>query len=158
MIGEYAVKENLTSVDTKKAQRYAIFNHTQEDKAAKVLVEKLDVRPPDTGYSMTGLSGGNQQKVVIGKWLTNPYQLYLMDEVTSGVDIEAKASIYGIIGEIVKAGGAVLLATGDIEEAMGISDRIIVLYKGKIVLTTKSQETTKDTILACIMRGAIGAE
>jgi ABC-type sugar transport system ATPase subunit len=81
-----------------------------------------------------------------------------MDEVTAGVDIEAKAEIYKIIGRIVQQGSAVLLATGDIEEAMGISDRIIVLYKGRIVHECTPSQTTKDSLLAYIMGGGNRAQ
>lgn len=153
MIGEYEVRENLSSIDMAQACRGGILKSGKENALAETLVQRLDVRPHDIHYVMTGLSGGNQQKVVIGKWLTGDYPLYLMDEVTAGVDIEAKAEIYKIMGEIVLKGGAVLLATGDIEEAMGVSDRVIVLYKGKIVYQAKPEDTTKDDILAYIMGG-----
>lgn len=158
MIGDYAVRENLSSIDMRKVSRGGVIKRGKENELAQSLVQRLDVRPNDIHYIMTGLSGGNQQKVVVGKWLTNEYPLYLMDEVTAGVDIEAKAEIYKIIGQIAQKGGAVVLATGDIEEAMGISDRMIVLYKGKIVLETKPSETTKDDILAYIMGGGSRAQ
>lgn len=153
MIGDYAVRENLSSVDMAQACRGGMLSRKKENALAQALVERLDVRPPDISYVMTGLSGGNQQKVVIGKWLTEGYPLYLMDEVTAGVDIEAKAEIYKIMGEIAKKGGAVLLATGDIEEALGVSDRIIVLYKGRIVCQVQPRDATKDILLSAIMGG-----
>lgn len=158
MIGDYAVRENLSSVDMPQACHLGVFSRAREDRLAQGLVHQLDVRPNDIHYRMTGLSGGNQQKVVVGKWLTSDYPLYLMDEVTAGVDIEAKAEIYKIIGRIVQQGSAVLLATGDIEEAMGISDRIIVLYKGRIVHECTPSQTTKDSLLAYIMGGGNRAQ
>jgi len=85
--------------------------------------------------------------------LAKTYKVYLMDEVTAGVDIGAKSEIYRILGDLVKDGASVLLATGDIEEAIGISDRIIILYKGTIVKEVDPNVTTKDEILFHIMGG-----
>lgn len=158
MIGDYTVCENISSVDMSKVCSKGVLRRGREQALASEMVDRLDVRPKDIHYVMTGLSGGNQQKVVVGKWLTGEHPLYLMDEVTAGVDIEAKAEIYRIIGQIAQQGGAVLLATGDIEEAMGISDHIIVLYKGKAVLKAKPEETTKDDLLAYIMGGGRRAQ
>ncbi len=155
MWGTYAVRENITSVDLRQIASHQIMSRKKESRMAQDLCNKLDVRPNDINYVMDSLSGGNQQKVCIGKWLTNEYGLYLMDEVTAGVDIEAKAAIYEIMGSIVKNGGSILLATGDVDEALGISDRIIVLYKGKIALETKLQDTSKDQLLTAIMGGTV---
>ena len=157
MIGDYSVKNNLSSVDMRKITNVGVIQNKKENSLAKDLINQLNIRPNDANYLMTRLSGGNQQKVVIGKWLTAPYKLYLMDEVTAGVDIEAKAAIYEIMGDIVKNGGAILLATGDIEEALGISDRILVLFKGKVVKEIFPSETTKDELLTYIMGGGTNA-
>lgn len=154
MIGDFLVGENLTSINMRLLQSGGLLSKRRERDLAARLICRLDVRPPDASQVMTKLSGGNQQKVVVGKWLTSvAYRLYLMDEVTAGVDIEAKAEIYRIMGEIVQNGGAVLLATGDIEEAMGVSDRVMVLYKGRIIKETRPDETTKDELLSYIMGG-----
>ena len=157
MIGEYAVRENISSVDMRKISRHGTLSQRLEDSLAGDMIRVLDVRPADIRYLMTALSGGNQQKVVVGKWLTDDYALYLMDEVTSGVDIQAKAAIYTIMGEIAQKGGAVLLCTGDIEEALGIADRIIVLFKGRIIYETAPETTTKDELLSYIMGGGADA-
>ena len=157
MIGDYAVRENISSIDIQKAASHGVLRKGKEDRLAEQLVKTLDVRPADIHYPMTGLSGGNQQKVVVGKWLTHDYGVYLMDEVTSGVDIEAKAAIYTIMGDIVKKGGAVLNSTGDIEEALGVSDRILVLFKGKVILETTPDKTSKEQLLAYIMGGEASA-
>lgn len=157
MIGAYAVRENISSIDMSQAAVNGVFSRKREDALAERMVRMLDVRPSDIHYPMTGLSGGNQQKVVLGKWLTHDYGVYLMDEVTSGVDIEAKAAIYTIMGDIVKKGGAVLNSTGDIEEALGISDRILVLFKGRVILETTPGQTSKDQLLIYIMGGEADA-
>ncbi|NLG03579.1 MAG: sugar ABC transporter ATP-binding protein, partial [Clostridia bacterium] len=157
MIGEYTVSENISSVDMSKVSLHGVMLRSKEDSLAQHIVEVLDVRPKDHHHLMTALSGGNQQKIVLGKWLTSDYCIYLMDEVTAGVDIQAKATIYKIMGEIVRKGGAVLLCTGDIEEALGVADRIIVLFKGKVIFETNRTSTSKDELLTYIMGGSANA-
>jgi ABC-type sugar transport system ATPase subunit len=153
MIGDYPVKNNLTVINLKLILKNHLINPRKEDNLAQSLNDKLSVTPNDINYLIRALSGGNQQKVVIGKWLADKYKLYLLDEVTAGVDIGAKSEIYRILGNLVKAGAGVLLATGDIEEAIGISDRILILYKGKLVKVVDPQITSKDEILFYIMGG-----
>jgi ABC-type sugar transport system ATPase subunit len=114
-------------------------------------VKKLSVVPNDIEYFIQSLSGGNQQKVVIGKWLIDPYKLYLLDEVTAGVDIGAKSEIYEILGALAEKGSAIVLATSDLEEAIGISDRLVIVYKGSVVKEVDPKGTSKNEILSYIM-------
>jgi len=153
MIGDYSVKNNLTAINMRNVAKNYFIDPKKENCVAQTLNDKLNVKPNDINYLISSLSGGNQQKVVIGKWLADPYKIYLLDEVTAGVDIGAKSEIYGFLGELAKEGAAVLLATSDIEEAMGISDRIIVLFKGRIVKEIDPRNTSKDEVLSYIMGG-----
>jgi ABC-type sugar transport system ATPase subunit len=155
MIADYDIKNNITSINMKQISRFSVIGSGAERKLAGKMADRLNVVPRDINYIMSSLSGGNQQKVVVGKWLTEPYQLYLMDEVTSGVDIGAKAEIYKLMGDIVSGGSSVLLSSGDIEEALGISDRIIVLFKGRIFKEFIPKETSKDKLLTYIMGGTV---
>lgn len=153
MIANYPVKNNLTAINMKKISRNTLINSRAESHLAQTLNDKLSVVPNDIEYMINDLSGGNQQKVVIGKWMAEKFNLYLLDEVTAGVDIGAKSEIYEILGQLTKSGSGVLLATGDIEEAIGISDRIIILFKGRIVQEVDPKMVSKDEILAYIMGG-----
>jgi ABC-type sugar transport system ATPase subunit len=153
MIGDYSVKNNLTAINMKSITKKIFIDSQKENRIAQKLNDKLDVKPNDIDYFVNSLSGGNQQKVVIGKWLADAYKIYLLDEVTAGVDIGAKSEIYKFLGELSKEGAAVLLATSDIEEAMGISDRIIILFKGRIVKEIDPRSTSKDEVLSYIMGG-----
>jgi ABC-type sugar transport system ATPase subunit len=155
MIADYDIKNNVTAINMGQIAKYNVISSLAEANLASEMVRRLNVVPQDINYTMSALSGGNQQKVVVGKWMTKSYKLYLMDEVTAGVDIGAKAEIYKLIGDIVAAGSSVLLSSGDIEEALGISDRIIVLFKGKIFKELIPRETTKDTLLTYIMGGTV---
>lgn len=151
MVEKYPVKNNLTAINMGKISKGKLINQTTENDLAQQLNDKLSVTPNDIDYLIEELSGGNQQKVVIGKWMAESYHLYLLDEVTAGVDIGAKSEIYEILGRLAKAGAGVLLATGDIEEAIGVSDRIIILFKGRVVCEVEPSSITKDEILSYIM-------
>jgi ribose transport system ATP-binding protein len=153
MIGNYTVKNNLTAINMKNISRRLFIDARKENQLAQVLNDKLAVTPNDINYLINALSGGNQQKVVIGKWLADSYNLYLLDEVTAGVDIGAKSEIYELLGRLAQAGAGVVLATGDIEEAMGMCDRIIILFKGKVVKDVDPRSTSKDEVLSYIMGG-----
>ncbi len=158
MVGERTILENTTSVSMHKVSKFGFFNRKKEKVVAQESNDKLLVHPNDIQYKMRLLSGGNQQKVVIGKWLLDDFNIYLLDEVAAGVDVGAKAEIYKILGELVTGGSGVLLATGDIEEAMGLSDRILVLYKGEIIKEFKAGEASKTEILKYIMGGGQNEE
>jgi ribose transport system ATP-binding protein len=103
--------------------------------------------------SVKSLSGGNAQKVVIGKWLTQKRYLYLFDEVTAGVDVGAKYEIYQIIRQFTREGAGVILATSDINEALGLCDRLLVFYKGRIIAEVNPEKTNREEILTYIMGG-----
>lgn len=156
MIGERSIKNNVTSIHMGNISGKVFLDFKKERKLAQEMNDKLLVHPNDIEYTMQSLSGGNQQKVVIGKWLMDPYQVYLLDEVAAGVDVGAKSEIYKLLGELVSGGAGVLLATGDIEEAVGLSDRIIILFKGRVVKEVDPSVTTKDEILTYIMGGGGG--
>lgn len=156
MIGDYNIRNNLTSIRMKNISGYGFLNDRKEKSLAHKISDRLMVSPNDIEYTVKSLSGGNQQKVVIGKWLIDSYRVYLLDEVAAGVDVGAKSEIYKLLGELVGKGAGVLLATGDIEEAIGMSDRIIVLYKGRVVKDVRPQEVSKDELLTLIMGGGSG--
>jgi simple sugar transport system ATP-binding protein len=154
MFGDYDVKNNLSSVDMDKISGFSVLRAGAEENLARGIVDRLSVIPADINYLASALSGGNQQKIAIGKWMTRPYRLYLMNNVTAGVDIGAKAEIYKLMGDMAESGSALILATGDIEEALGVSDRIIVLFQGRVLKELSPKETTKDELLTYIMGGA----
>lgn len=153
IIGCRTVRDNMSSVSMDIISKLGIISNKKDNEKAQMMNDKLLVSPNDINYKITSLSGGNQQKIVIGKWLLKKYKLYLLDEVAAGVDIGAKVEIYKILGELVSSGAGVLLATGDIEEAMGLSDRLIILYKGRIIKEIDPKTTSKNDILKYIMGG-----
>jgi ribose transport system ATP-binding protein len=109
-----------------------LLDHDREEAIAKQQTRRLNIRTPSVS-SVTGtLSGGNQQKVVLAKWLAMSPNVMLFDEPTRGIDVGAKSEIYGLIRGLADAGVAVLMISSDMEEVIGVSDRILVMHEGQI--------------------------
>ncbi len=111
----------------------AFRNGTSADRdLALALAQRVDVRAPNMEREVQFLSGGNQQKVVLAKWLATDARVLIFDEPTRGIDVEAKASIHERIRELARAGAAVLMISSELPEVIGMSDRIIVMWDGTI--------------------------
>ena len=111
------------------------------------LVERLDLTPPDPGAEIGELSGGNQQKVVLAKWLMVAPQVFILDEPTRGVDVGARAEIHAIIHHLAADGLAILLISSDLPELLQLSDRILVMAEGRLVAQFARGEATEETIM-----------
>ena len=154
MFDQSTIRENITAIHMGNiSSKAGIINRKKEKELAKKTSERMLVKPNDIEYLLSNLSGGNQQKVVIGKWLIDEYSLYLLDEVAAGVDIGAKLEIYQVLRDLARKGIGILLATGDIEEAIALSHRIIIMFKGKIIKEVDPGKTSKEEILNYIMGG-----
>lgn len=114
---------------------------------ARELVGRMDVRPDDPDMITRLLSGGNQQKVVLGRWLAADAEVFLLDEPTVGVDVGAKAEIYRLLDELAQAGAGLLVSSNDSTELLGICDRVIVLVRGRIVADLPSADLTLDRLV-----------
>lgn len=102
---------------------------------------------------MNYLSGGNQQKVVLSKWLSSGAKLYIMNQPTAAVDVGAKVEIYSLISSLVKQGAGVLLVTQDLQELIGLSNRILVMYRGEIIRELDGSDVTSDELMLSLMGG-----
>ncbi|MEC9476317.1 MAG: sugar ABC transporter ATP-binding protein [Planctomycetota bacterium] len=125
------------------------------ENTANELVERLDVRPGRTDIAAGDLSGGNQQKVVIGKWLALDPSILLLDEPTRGVDVGAREEIHQRLHELSAQGVAILFASSEMEEVLALSHRIIVMHEGRVTGTLSSSETTEEQILALATGGNV---
>ena len=118
-----------------------------ERSLADGIVERLGIVTPSIEQEVKRLSGGNQQKVLIGRWLAVDAQVYMFDEPTKGVDIGAKHDIYGFIAELLKAGRAVIIVSSDLPELLSISDRIAIMRHGRIISTVAAAEATEQSLM-----------
>ncbi len=128
------------------------MNTKEEDKIAKHYREAIRIKTPNLEQKIKSLSGGNQQKVIIAKWLATEPTLVIFDEPTRGIDVGAKSEIYALVNSLVEAGKAVLMISSEMEEVMGMSDRIIVLHEGKITGELARKDFDQETIMGFASR------
>ncbi|CPF20188.1 ABC transporter ATP-binding protein [Burkholderia pseudomallei] len=142
------VRENVVLADLSSVSRFGLVHGRREADVARALIRRLDIRPARPDLPARFLSGGNQQKVALAKWLGRASTVYLLDEPTVGVDVGAKAQIYRLIDALARAGAAVLLFSSDLTELLDVTDRVYVMARGEIVAQCASAETTTQDVLA----------
>ena len=138
---------NLSAACLSKFCRLSFINRNKTAANAKQFVESLGIKTPSIFQMVRNLSGGNQQKVVVGKWLAADCDIYIFDEPTKGVDVGAKAEIFKLINEIAKQGNCVLYASCENSEILSITDRTYVMFDGRIMAELKTAETCEDEIM-----------
>ena len=124
-----------------------VINSKKEDELCEKAVEDLTIKTPNLEVDAATLSGGNQQKVVVGKWLARKSRVVIFDEPTRGIDVGAKVEIYQLMNQLKKQGIAVMFVSSEMPEVMGIADRIIVMCDGKITGEVSAKETTQNEIM-----------
>lgn len=142
------VRENVTIASLEATSRRGVRRKRAEDRLAKAAIAGLDVRGGDLHSAIWTLSGGNQQKVLFAKWLARKPRLLIIDEPTRGVDVGAKAQIHRLIRECADQGSAILLISSEVEEVLGISDRVYVMRQGRISGEFVAETTTPEQVLA----------
>jgi ABC-type sugar transport system ATPase subunit len=143
-----AVKENICMVNNKAIIKAGIVRSTLETKYSKEYVEKLQIAVPSLNTQAQYLSGGNQQKVVIAKWLMQQSDVIFMDEPTRGVDVGAKVEIYMLMNEMIRQGKAIVMISSELPEILGMSDRILVMHEGRVVGELSREEATPEKIMS----------
>ena len=132
LILEMAVQRNLTLANLPKLCKNGVINFNEEILASETSVQQLKIKTPSLETKVNNLSGGNQQKVVVGKWLmTNP-KVLIMDEPTRGIDVGAKYEIYNLMNQLKQQGVAIIMVSSELPEVLGMSDRILVIHEGVI--------------------------
>lgn len=142
-----SVQDNITMASLGRVSRGGLLHKNQEKKAAHKYIQSLRVKAPDEKVLAGNLSGGNQQKVVIAKWLMTEPDVIILDEPTRGIDVGAKRDIYLLIGEFVKQGKAVIMISSEIPEIMGLSDRVLVMAGGRLTGELTREEFSQERIM-----------
>jgi ribose transport system ATP-binding protein len=142
-----SVKDNLTLASLKQVSRWGLVRRGQERDLAGNLCRRLNVRTPSVDQVVGLLSGGNQQKVVLGKWLTRTPRLLILDEPTRGVDVGAKTEIYALMDQLAGQGVAVLMISSDLEEILGMSDRVLVMHQGSVTGNLAREQLSEEAIM-----------
>jgi ribose transport system ATP-binding protein len=147
VIGEMTVRENITLPNLSTLSRFGLVNRRAESAAAREIVTKLSVKTPSIEAAAGTLSGGNQQKVVLGRWLALDPHAIVFDEPTQGVDVGAKAEIHRLIRQLAADGAAVVLISSDLEEIVAECDRVAVMHDGRVTGVLERPDCTPQAIM-----------
>ncbi|MEP7269850.1 MAG: sugar ABC transporter ATP-binding protein, partial [Acidobacteriota bacterium] len=142
-----SIANNVTLASVSKLVRGGRVQRRKEIEAAKTYISKLHIQPPQPSQPVGRLSGGNQQKTLLGRWLFADTKVFLLDEPTRGVDVAARVEIYRAINELAEAGAAIVMVSSDLPELLGMADRILVLRRGTLVAELDAAHATQEEIL-----------
>jgi ribose transport system ATP-binding protein len=143
-----SIKENINMAIYGKISNLSVIHKKKENDIADQYMEDIRIKAPSVKQLVKNLSGGNQQKVILGKWLAADSELIIFDEPTRGIDIGAKYEIYKLMNEFVEKGKTILLISSEMEELMGMSDRIVILSEGKITGEIEKEQFNQEMIMS----------
>jgi len=154
LVMELSVLKNTALASMQDRQRLGFITGRSEREAVARVVDRLNVKTPGLNQEVERLSGGNQQKVVIGKWLLCSPEFIIFDEPTRGIDVQAKVEIWRLMRELAGRGAAVLMISSELPEVIGMSDRILVMHRGEIAGELKAEEAREEDLLTIASFGA----
>ncbi len=147
LILEQSIRSNISLPSLQRLQRLQLVAAGRERALAEEQRQKLNIRTPSVRQTAALLSGGNQQKVVLGKWLGRRPRVLILDEPTRGVDVGAKSEIYALMDQLAATGVAVLMISGDLEEVLGMSDRVLVMHEGRLAGELPRANLTEEAVM-----------
>ncbi|MFF8897275.1 sugar ABC transporter ATP-binding protein [Streptomyces lydicus] len=147
LVLDASLQDNLTLARLDRDTRGGLVDRSAQRRSAAAVAEQLKVRMSGLAQPARTLSGGNQQKLVIGKWLLADTRLLILDEPTRGIDVGAKVEIYQLINELTASGRAVLMISSDLPEVLGMSDRVLVMSQGRLAGELSGDEATQDAVM-----------
>ncbi len=150
---DQTVYSNITVSSMKAFQRLGFMQRGREKQRSTELVESLDVRPRNITRHVRTMSGGNQQKVVLARWLLRGCRVLLLDEPTRGVDVGARSEIYKLVRTLADSGVAVVVVSSEVEEVLGLADRVLVVREGRVVHEATAAEIDESRVLDLVMEG-----
>jgi rhamnose transport system ATP-binding protein len=147
LVLDFDVLQNISLSILKRLSRFGMPNGKEEKRIAEDYSGKLRLRSPGLTHPVSGLSGGNQQKVVISKWLATGPRVLILDEPTRGVDVGAKAEVHRLISELASQGLAILMISSEMPEVLGMADRVLVMHEGMITSEMTRTEATQEKMM-----------
>ncbi|MCX8035462.1 MAG: sugar ABC transporter ATP-binding protein [Candidatus Sumerlaeia bacterium] len=148
LILDMTVRENLSLAELRLIQRWGLWDRRRERAEAAEMIRRLGIRTPSLAQRARNLSGGNQQKLVLAKWLKLRPRVLILDEPTRGVDVGAKQEIYALIDELARNGVAILMISSEMEEVLGMSDRVVVIRDGETAGELTHEQLSEEAIIA----------
>jgi ribose transport system ATP-binding protein len=149
-----SVRDNIVLPVVRRLSRLGVVRRSEERALAQSKVAELRIRTPSIEQLTLHLSGGNQQKVVLAKWLACDVDVLFLDEPTRGIDVGAKQEIYALINKLAAAGMGIVMISSELPEIVGLSDRVLVMRGGRIAGEFARAEATQESLLACAMGAA----
>lgn len=147
-----SILENITLPSIARRSWWGVLNQSNEGKVTDHVIKRLQIKVADPQFPVNTLSGGNQQKVVIGKWLLTEPQVMLLDDPTKGVDVQARVEIYHAIEELCSQGVSVVISSSDNKELLALCHRVLVMYEGRIVAELADGDLTEENLVAAALR------
>jgi ribose transport system ATP-binding protein len=154
LILDQSVARNISLATLSRFARLGWLDRRREAVRTGETAQELQVRPTDVTRAVRTLSGGNQQKVVLARWLLGSTRLLLLDEPTRGVDVGARVELYGLIRRLAASGLGVLLVSSEVPEVLGLADRVLVMRDGRVVREAVAGELDEHTVLDLVMDGS----
>ena len=155
LVLEMTVAENLSLATLPSLCRWGFVNRRQEDSLVNDFISRLSIKAASPYVAAETLSGGNQQKIVIGKWLAQKPKVLILDEPTRGVDVGAKAQVHQLVRELSKSGMATLVISSEMQELLTLCDRLLVIRDGRIVGELACKSATQEQVLAMALPDAV---
>jgi ABC-type sugar transport system ATPase subunit len=143
-----SVRHNISMAMLRALSRLNVLSARRERRLAETYVQRLSIKTPSIDQKATFLSGGNQQRVVVAKWLATQPKLLIVDEPTRGVDVGAKAEIHELLCNLAKDGMAIMMISSDLPEVLAMSDRVLVMREGRIAADLPAAAATQETIMS----------
>lgn len=153
LILDEPIYKNVTLSTFARFAKGGMLNERRERQVAAEQIDALELRPADPDRTTRTLSGGNQQKILLARWLVHGTRVLLLDEPTRGVDVGARAEIYALIRRLAAAGTAIIVVSSEIEEVLGLSDRVLVIADGDVLTTTNASDIDEHGVLDLVMKG-----
>lgn len=147
LILNLSIKENISLSSLHRLSRGGIINFKKESRAVKKYIKELRIKTPDENQRVMYLSGGNQQKVVLAKWLCSKADIFIFDEPTRGIDVGSKVEIYNLMNQLVSEGVAILMISSELPEILGMTDRILVMNRNRISGSFNTVDATEEKIM-----------
>jgi ribose transport system ATP-binding protein len=147
LILDMTVRQNISLAELGMLHSWGFWNRSAEERKALAMARRLNIRAPSLYQRARNLSGGNQQKVVLAKWLSLAPKVLILDEPTRGVDVGAKQEIYNLISELAAAGVAILMISSEMEEVLGMSDRVVVIHEGGVAGELRRDALSEEAIV-----------
>jgi putative multiple sugar transport system ATP-binding protein len=148
------IKRNISLASLKKLSRGGVINENMEVRVAEEYSKKLNIKSSGILQKTGNLSGGNQQKVILSRWIYTDPEVLILDEPTRGIDVGAKYEIYTIINQLAAEGKSIIMISSEMPEILGMCDRVYVLYEGAIVGELPRAEASQESIMKCIMQAS----